>query len=105
MEKNNNSNNKLVIDDTYVISKRKGNGRLVRKVWVDQKEMIIKYSLAYINFDIYSGDNGRVLGYDNNHGYHHKHYYGKTTPIKFSTFKELEALFEKEFEEIHNGNF
>lgn len=95
----------LVIDDTYVISKRKGNGSLIRRVWLSTKGKVTKYSLAYINFALFHGDNGRVLGYDNNHGYHHKHYFGDVIPISFSSFEDLEIKFEKEFEEIHNENF
>ncbi len=95
----------LAIDDTYVISQRKGNGCLVRKVWVCSKGRVTKYSLAYINLNLFSGDNGRVLGFDNSHGYHHKHLFGQVIPVSFLSFEETESIFEKEFEEIHNENF
>lgn len=92
----------LAVDSTYVISSRKGNGRLIRKVWVNKQKDIVKYSLVYVNFRIFQGDNGRVLGYDNDHGYHHKHYLGKIMPITFTSFAAIESSFETEFEEIHN---
>lgn len=38
-----------------------------------------RYSLVYINPAIYARDNGRVLGYDNAHGYPHRHLFGKIT--------------------------
>lgn len=28
----------------------------------------------FLNHELYQGDNGRVIGYDNAHGYHHRHY-------------------------------
>lgn len=39
-----------------------------------------RYALAYINPAIFSGDGGRMLGYDNAHGYPHRHYLGSVTP-------------------------
>lgn len=39
-----------------------------------------------------------MLGYDNAHGYHHRHYMGKVEPIKFHNFHELENEFQREFE-------
>ncbi len=94
----------LVIDDCYILSKRRGNGRVIRKVWVDGKGKVTRYALAYINLNVFLGDNGRVLGYDNDHGYHHKHYLGTVTPIDFNGFEALETQFEIEFEEIHHAN-
>jgi hypothetical protein len=41
------------------------------------------------------------LGYDNAHGYHHKHYMGKVEPVNFVNFKEVEERFQQEFEVIH----
>ena len=58
------------------------------------------YSLAYINPAIYSGDNGRVLGYDNSHGYSHKHYCGTITPEKFTSYEKLYDQFEREWQQI-----
>lgn len=52
------------------------------------KGKIVKYSLAYIDFSIYAGDNGRVLGYDNAHGFHERHYMGKVEQIAFTTYTE-----------------
>lgn len=97
-----NNKNKLIIDDNYVISRRKGNGVLTRKVWVDVAGNIARYALAYINLNITTTDSGRVLGYDNAHGHHHKHVMGKIYPIRFHSFEDIENRFEKEFEELHN---
>ena len=37
--------------------------------------------MAYINHLIFSGENGRVLGYDNSHNFHHRHYFGETSEV------------------------
>lgn len=51
--------------------------------------------------DEFLGDNGRILGYDNAHGYHHKHIMGKIESVNFVSFSELEERFQTEFEVMH----
>ncbi|MEY3220407.1 MAG: hypothetical protein RIT27_1764 [Pseudomonadota bacterium] len=60
------------------------------------------YSLAYIDPTISTQDNGRILGYDNSHNYHHKHWFGTVETIEFSSFEQLETEFEEEFWEIYH---
>ena len=91
-----------IYDESFVISRKKGNGTLRREVWVDEQGRVVRYNLAYINLDLHSGDNGRVIGYDNAHGYHHRHCYGKVEPVKFISFEETENLFEVEVMEIRS---
>jgi hypothetical protein len=50
---------------------------------------------------IFNGDNGRILGYDNEHWYHHRHYTGKVEKVEFSSFEEIQTRFEAEWREIH----
>lgn len=92
---------RLIEDDVITLHKSKGNGTLRRQVWVDNEDKVTRYSLAYINHLIFTGDNGQVLGFDNAHGFHHKHYMGNVEPISFNTFTELEERFQHEFEVIH----
>ncbi|MBV8802153.1 MAG: transcriptional regulator [Gammaproteobacteria bacterium] len=89
------------MDETLILHKSKGNGILKRRAWVDEDEEVTRYSLAYINHYIYSGDNGRVLGYDNSHNYHHRHHMGETAPVVFKSFQDIEERFQQEFEVIH----
>lgn len=89
------------IDDTIKISKKKNNGILKFLVSTDLKGNIVKYSLTYINTNIYNKDNGRVLGYGNDHGYHHKHLMGIEEKIKFTSFEEIQNRFETEWRDIH----
>jgi hypothetical protein len=89
-----------VRDERYLISKKKGNGQIRREVWIDEHGKVTHYNLAYINHQIFSGDNGRVLGYDNKHGRHHRHYMGVTRDIELSSLEELEEHFDKEWNKL-----
>lgn len=84
-------------DDSHTIAAKRGNGRLRREVWVDGQGKVTRYNLAYINHDLYAGDNGRVVGYDNAHGYHHRHYLGAVEPIDFVSFEDVEERFEQDW--------
>lgn len=59
-----------------------------------------RYSLAYINPAIFAGDNGRVLGYDNAHGYPHRHFMGKITPEPAMSWEAIREKFEVEWRQI-----
>ena len=83
-----------VIDETFKISDKRGNGALRREVWVDARGRVTRYNLAYIHHRLHSGDNGRVIGYDNAHGYHHRHTFGRVEAIEFVCFEDIEARFE-----------
>lgn len=46
----------------------RGGGVIRVEAWIDAwSDRIHRYNLAYVNFEIYSGDNGRVVGFDNRH--------------------------------------
>lgn len=92
---------RLLEDDVITLHKSKGNGTIRRQIWVDPNNNVTRYSLAYINHNLHSGDNGRVLGYDNAHNYHHRHYMGEVEPITFKNFHAIEKRFQTEFEVLH----
>jgi hypothetical protein len=74
---------------------------LVNESWTkNAKDVIVKYSLAYIDFSLYAGDNGRVLGYDNAHGYHERHFMGKAEQIEFTTYAEQFERFISEVRQL-----
>lgn len=83
------------------IPKRLGGGVLKERVVreLPSKE-VVAYALAYINPQIFSGDNGRVLGYDNSHGFSHRHYMGTMTPESFPGYEALYDRFEQEWQSI-----
>ena len=91
------SNPHKVQDQSTRLSRKRGNGILRREVWVDSKGKVVRYNLAYINHDIFQGDNGRVLGYDNAHGVHHRHYMGEVKTIEFRSFENIEERFEADW--------
>jgi hypothetical protein len=86
---------KKIHDERHVITKRRGNGELRREVWVDETGTVTRYNLAYINRELYQGDNGRVIGYDNAHGFHHRHYFGEVEPVDFVSFEDIEDQFAR----------
>ena len=91
---------KKVIDEVHAISARRGNGKIRVETWVNEAGKVVRYNLAYINHSIFAGDHGRVLGYDSQHGHHHRHYLGTVTGIEFESFEEIEALFEGELHQL-----
>jgi hypothetical protein len=78
--------------------KRKG-AVLKEEVWFEDGK-VVEYSLAYINLKIYPMDNGRVLGYDNSHGYHHRHFMGTVKAVAFTTYAAHLGRFIKEVHEL-----
>ena len=79
------------------LARKRGNGILRREVWVDSQGKVVRYNLAYINHDVFQGDNGRVVGYDNAHGVHHRHYKGKVEVVEFQSFCNIEERFEADW--------
>ena len=90
-------------DERHKISNKRGNGQLRRETWEDEQGNITRYNLAYINHQLYPGDNGRVVGFDNQHGYHHRHFMGKTESIEFTSFEALENQFYQEWSSLLRG--
>ena len=41
-----------------------------------------------------------MLGFDNAHDYHHRHYMGKVAPVKFVSYEQTLERFEREWQEI-----
>jgi len=85
------------VDERCVLSRKKGNGQIRREVWTDEDGKVVRYDVAYINPTVYPCDNGRVLGYDNNHGSHHRHLMGQMSAICFTSMEELEERFCEEW--------
>jgi CHASE1-domain containing sensor protein len=83
------------------IPARLGGGVLKERVIRDlPSKRVVGYALAYINPLIFSGDNGRVLGYDNSHEYAHRHYMGDVVADPLTSYEELYERFEREWQEI-----
>jgi len=92
---------KKVVSEQFPVNPERGGGILKIEVWENEKGKIVKYSMAYINHLVFSDDNGRVIGYDNAHNSHHKHYLGEITEVSdFISYQDLVDRFEKEITEF-----
>ena len=72
------------------------------EVYLDWR--VARYNLAYINHAIFQGDHGRVIGYDNAHGTHHRHAFGKREPVTWTCFEEIEDAFQKDWLALHRAD-
>jgi len=93
----------LLEKETFKIKKNNGGGILSFEVWgyvQDGKTVVTRYNLAYINPLIFQKDNGRVVGFDNAHNYHHRHYMGKVAPVEYVSYEQTQERFQKEWQEI-----
>ncbi|HKW67172.1 MAG TPA: DUF6516 family protein [Terriglobales bacterium] len=83
------------VDDTHYLGGARRGAVLKEEVWYEGVS-VVKYSLAYINPSLCAVDNGRVLGYDNGHNYHHRHFMGQTEDVVFRNYEEIADRFRGE---------
>jgi hypothetical protein len=57
------------------------------EVYQNEGGEVVKYNLAFIHPGICQKDNGRVLGYDNAHGYHERHFMGSAEETSFTNYE------------------
>ena len=57
---------------------------------------LLRYSLTLIDTHRTGIDDGRVIGYDNAHGHHHRHCFGEVEPIELESYESIEKRFEAE---------
>ena len=103
MRKRSEKGEQLLERERMTLTPASGGGVLSYEVWglvVDGRTTVTRYNLAYVNPLIFPGDNGRVLGYDNAHDGHHRHYMGKTEPVQFNSFEDTLERFQKEWQAI-----
>jgi len=103
----------MAVKDIDARASTKGGGVVRVERWRDPKTgAVVKYNMAYVNFGIHSGDNGRVLGFDNSHPYpgfptlHHYHWMGSVYHHgKFLSFDQTLDLFERLLKRLkqHHG--
>jgi len=73
---------------------------LKEESWTDSEGRVTRYSLAYIDPLVFQQDNGRLLGYDNAHGRHHRHLMGQETAYDFHGYEALLDRFHAEVAEL-----
>ena len=92
---------KKVVSEQFPVKPKRGGGLIKIEAWENDNNEIVKYSMAYINHQVFSEDNGRVIGYDNTHNFHHKHYFGEISEVyDFVSYENLLERFEKEIKEF-----
>jgi Family of unknown function (DUF6516) len=89
------------IDQTLHLSGKRKGAVLKEEVWYEGGR-VVKYSLACINARIYAADNGRVLGYDNTHEHHLRHFVGRVEEVEFHGYEALVARFERELRTVED---
>jgi Family of unknown function (DUF6516) len=80
--------------------KGKSKGALLKEQVRFEHGQVVAYSLAYINLRRCPADNGRVLGYDNSHNFHHRHFMGTVEAFEFTTYAALVDRFTREVHEL-----
>ncbi len=89
--------------ERHAVKLKHGGGVLAFEVWGHTSRLetkVSRYNLAYINHAMYQGDNGRVLGFDNAHDYHHRHFLGRVAAIDFVSYDQTLARFQQEWSEL-----
>ena len=89
-----------VLDEEIVFGRPRRGAKLREEVWEDEDGTVVKYNLAYINHIVCRVDNGRVLGYDNNHDQHHRHFMGDVSSVDFKGYEPLLKRFRAELKQL-----
>jgi hypothetical protein len=77
-----------------------GIGILREEVWVDTEGEVVRYNLALIFPQQVAMDRGRVLGYDNAHGLHERHFRGKMSEVEYQSYDATARRFYREADAI-----
>jgi hypothetical protein len=80
-----------------------GIGILREEVWVNEKDEVVQYNLAFLLPHLSRVDKGRVLGFDNAHGTHERHYMGEVRSIQFRGYLATAKRFYREAEAIRRS--
>ena len=77
-----------------------GIGILREEVWVDEDGQVMRYNLAFLLPHLCHDDNGRVLGFDNAHGVHERHFMGQVEPVDFISYPATAKNFNREVDRL-----
>ncbi len=93
----------LLEKERFELKAKSGGGILSYEVWgyaAKGGTVVTRYNLAYINHALFKGDRGRVLGFDNAHDYHHRHFMGRVEAVEFESYEATLERFQSEWMEI-----
>ena len=65
------------------------------------KSELRPHGLNY-SFTLHDPSNQRLIGFDNAHGYHHRHFMGVVEPVEFLSYEATVERFQREWSEIVN---
>lgn len=77
-----------------------GAGIFREEVWIDEHSRVVRYNLAFILPHLFNLDHGRVLGYDNAHGTHERHFLGRVEAFAFKSYPETVSQFSREMQAL-----
>ena len=80
-----------------------GPGILREEVWMNESALVVRYNLAFLLPHLFYRDNGRVLGFDNAHGRHERHFMGKVEIVEYEGFPFTSRRFYLEVEAIRRS--
>lgn len=80
-----------------------GYGILREEVWMNEEDRVVRYNLAFVMPHLTRVDHGRILGYDNRHGHHERHFMGKRQAVDYEGFPSISERFYQEVAAIRRG--
>jgi len=89
-----------VTDEIAAVRCVSGDGAIREEVWKDATGSVVRYNLAFIDFHLFPGDNGRVLGYDTAHGHQHRHFAGTVEAIEPAPYSKVYRRFTAEVDKL-----
>jgi hypothetical protein len=89
-----------VVHEIFYLKRPRLGAILKEEAWQTDGGKVVKYSLAYVNPAVCRVDNGRVLGYDNSHNHHHRHFMGSQESFRFTGYEALARRFYQEVREL-----
>jgi len=90
-----------VVDEEFTVRCKSGSTGIFREeVYQDGDGRVVKYNLAFIHHGLCRKDHGRVLGYDNAHGIHERHWRGISQVVAFRNYKSTFDRFIRELEAL-----
>jgi hypothetical protein len=93
-----------ITDEIAAIRCVAGDGLIREEVWRATDGSVARFNLAFINFHLFAGDNGRVLGYDTAHGQLHRHYAGAVEAVTPAEYLEIFDRFMNEVAALRKRN-
>jgi len=92
-----------ITDDESAFWCAGGVGILREEVWVNAREQVVRYNLAFLLPHLSRVDNGRILGYDNAHGIHERHFMGQAQTVEFHGYLNTAGRFYREVSALRRG--